>query len=364
MKKTTLALAVAIASLSTAAIAAQPSNTFYAGGKVGWTSFHNASLGDDFDKSSNGVGGGLFLGYQANPYMAIELGYDYLGRAKYNSNSADLENSKFTVHGASLTGKLSYPLSFITDDLDFYVRAGGFIHHTKFKGNGYDNGDVSISPVYAGGFDYKLTDNLSARIDYQWVNNIGNDGPAGYRPDNALLALGVSYNLGGPTAKPQPVALALQENRFVLNEDVLFDYAKATLKPEGQTALDGLLKALVKINPTDGAIVVIGHTDPIGSANYNLKLSQERAQAVVDYLVAKGVPANVITARGVGKSEPLTGDKCNNLRGAELRACYAPDRRVEIEVKATNVKEVVIEKTAQGKIIDKTLPEVEVNNLK
>ncbi len=62
------------------------------------------------------------------------------------------------------------------------------------------------------------------------------------------------------------------------------------------------------------------------------------------YLVSKGVPSDLISARGVGKTQPVTGDKCNALRGAELKACLAPDRRVEIEVKARNVQEVQITK--------------------
>jgi OmpA-OmpF porin, OOP family len=350
MKKTTLAIAVAIASLTSAAHAAQPENTFYAGGKVGWSSFHHAGsddLGDDFKKPDDQVGGGLFVGYQANPYMAIELGYDYLGNAKFKSKVEDKDDYKFAVHGASVTGKLSYPLAFITDDLDFYARAGAFIHHTKFKGNEYGSGhsNVSVSPVFGGGFDYKLTDNFTARVDYQWVNRIGNDGPKDFHPDNGLLSLGLIYNLGGPTTKvvAKPAELEVKENRFVLNEDVLFDYSKATLKPEGETALDALLKTLASINPTEGAIVVIGHTDRIGSAAYNQKLSERRAESVMHYLISKGVPSEVISARGAGKTQPVTGNKCNALRGNSLKACLGPDRRVEIEVKAKNVEQVVVD---------------------
>ncbi|MCO6523780.1 MAG: porin OmpA [Candidatus Schmidhempelia sp.] len=351
MKKTTLAIAVAIASLTSAAHAAQPENTFYAGGKVGWSSFHHSSLGDDFKKADDQVGGGLFLGYQANPYMAIEFGYDYLGETKFKSKVADEGDYKFAVHGASVTGKLSYPLEFITDDLDFYARAGAFIHHTKFKGNGYDNGNVSVSPVFGGGLDYKLTDNFTARVDYQWVHRIGNDGPNDFHPNNGLLSLGLIYNLGGPTTKvvAKPAELEVKENRYVLNEDVLFDYSKASLKPEGEAALDALLKTLASINPTEGAIVVIGHTDRIGSAAYNQKLSERRAESVMHYLVSKGVPSEVISARGAGKTQPVTGSKCNALRGNSLKSCLGPDRRVEIEVKAKNVEQVVVQDATPAK---------------
>ncbi|STS89573.1 outer membrane protein A [Klebsiella variicola] len=84
----------------------------------------------------------------------------------------------------------------------------------------------------------------------------------------------------------------------------------------------------------------MGFTDRIGSEAYNQQLSEKRAQSVVDYLVAKGIPAGKISARGMGKSNPVTGNTCDNVKArAALIDCLAPDRRVEIEVKG--YKEVV-----------------------
>lgn len=344
MKKTTLALAVAIASLSTAAFAAQPDNSFYVGGKTGWSAYHDASLyngaSDDMHISKDRVGAGAFLGYQANPYLAIEIGYDWLGHADYRSKATG-DKAKLTVQGASVTGKLSYPLSFISDDLDIYVRGGAFIHRTEWKEPSVKERDTSVSPVAAIGFDYQISEHFSTRLDYQWINNIGN-ASGQVRPDNSFLAFGVSYNFGSMN-KEKAVELEYVENRYVLSEDILFGYNQSALKPAGTEALDGLIKALVTINPTESAIVVIGHTDRIGSNAYNQKLSVERAKSVMDYLVSKGVPADLISAKGVGKSDPVTGTACNTLTGADLKACLAPDRRVEIEIKALNVEEVIIE---------------------
>ncbi|RKS86034.1 OOP family OmpA-OmpF porin [Orbus hercynius] len=338
MKKTTLALAVAIASITSVANAALPENTWYVGGKLGWSKFYKTESDkvEGADKvSASRVGGGAFVGFQANRYLAAELGYDWLGKAEYKTNGSS-PTGKLTVHGASLTGKVSYPISFISDDLDIYARAGAFIHTTKWKSGGSHSTDTSVSPVYALGFDYRLNEDFSTRLEYQWVNKIGNDGPTD--PSNGLLTLGVTYALGSPNVA-KASELVLRENRFVLNEDVLFTYAKAELKPEGKAALDNLVSTLIKLNPSESAIVVIGHTDRIGSSSYNLKLSEKRADAVMNYLVSQGVPANLISARGVGKSQPLTGDQCNALKGAELITCLAPDRRVEIEVKAVSVQE-------------------------
>lgn len=341
MKKTTLALAVAIASITSVANAALPENTWYVGGKLGWSKYYdtNSQKVPGTEKvDNNRVGGGAFVGYQANPYLAAELGYDWLGKLSYKTNGSN-STGDLTVHGASFTGKVSYPLSFISDDLDIYARAGAFIHTTKWKSGGNSSSNTSVSPTYALGLDYRLNEDFSTRLEYQWVNNINNEGPT--RPDNSLLTFGVTYRLGSPAVAPA-TQLEVRENRYVLSEDILFSYAKSDLKAEGQAALDELIKTLVKLNPSESAIVVVGHSDRIGSAGYNQKLSEQRAKSVMNYLLSKGVPADLISARGVGKSQPVTGDQCNALKGADLKTCLAPDRRVEIEVKAKTVEEVEV----------------------
>ena len=124
--------------------------------------------------------------------------------------------------------------------------------------------------------------------------------------------------------------------------DVLFAFAKSNLKPEGRQALDQLYSELSSINPQNGSIVVLGFTDRIGSEQANLKLSEQRANSVVSYLVSKGIPADKISARGLGKANPVTGSTCDNVKArAALIDCLAPDRRVEIEV--TGAKDIVTE---------------------
>lgn len=74
-------------------------------------------------------------------------------------------------------------------------------------------------------------------------------------------------------------------------------------------------------------------------------LSERRAQSVVDYLISKGIPADKISARGMGESNPVTGNTCDNVKQrAALIDCPAPDRRVEIEVKG--IKDVVTQPQA------------------
>ena len=69
-------------------------------------------------------------------------------------------------------------------------------------------------------------------------------------------------------------------------------------------------------------------TDRIGTDEYNLNLSQERAEAVSNYLVEQGVPASVMHSEGRGKADPVV--QCEPGSSADVIACLAPNRRVEI----------------------------------
>lgn len=374
MKKTTIALAVAIASLASAAHAAPADGTLYFGGKVGWSSFykvkdkgHTPSFTEGLNISKDRVGAGLYLGYQANPYLGFELGGDWLGKVKYKSTAENSGSGELRSFGVSPTIKLSYP---ITDSFDIYTRLGAFIYHNKLK---YSTGDTptalgitssegytSVAPLAALGVQYNINDDFSARLDYQWVNKMKiKDSAAAHGMridhDNGFLSLGVSYNFANikkekaiaPPVVNTPPVVQNKVERFVLSDDVLFDFGKSTLKATGKDSLNELVSKLGKLDPTSGSAVVVGHTDRIGSDAYNKKLSLARANSVMNYLITQGIPRDSISARGEGKASPITGTKCNGLKGATLKACLAPDRRVEIEVTGTTESvEVISEDTS------------------
>ncbi|EPL9569583.1 porin OmpA [Providencia rettgeri] len=344
MKKTAIAVAVAVAAFATVAQAAPKDNTWYTGAKLGWSHYEDTkftpnggpSVGSSTERDT--LGAGAFAGYQYNQYMGFELGYDWFGKMKYKG----ADKGDLTSMGVSLTTKLSYP---IMDDLDVYTRLGGMVYRTEAKANqrNYKETDTGVAPVYALGLEYAITPEWATRLDYQWVSNLGDKDNIGTRPDNGMLSVGVAYRFGqetAPVVAPAPVvepaAPVVENKRFTLRSDVLFNFNKATLKPEGQQALNELYSELSSIDPTQGRVLVVGFTDRIGSQNYNLPLSQKRAQSVVDYLVSKGVPASAIAAEGRGKEDPVTGNKCDAVKGrAALIECLAPDRRVEIEIQGT-----------------------------
>ena len=130
-----------------------------------------------------------------------------------------------------------------------------------------------------------------------------------------------------PSAPPSPVITvnpcADLDARLTASV-FLFDFDNVELRKDELDRLDQL-KGLLAGAPTC-RVFVLGHTDLIGEADYNGKLSQRRADRVVQHLTAAGIPADRLEAHGYGKSHPVTRDR--GLKG------QAPNRRVE--VRATN----------------------------
>jgi OOP family OmpA-OmpF porin len=140
-----------------------------------------------------------------------------------------------------------------------------------------------------------------------------------------------------PAPKPAP-APAPQVQKITLASKALFDFDKAVLKPEGKAAIDSeIISKLPGVQKLE-LVLVTGHTDLIGTQAYNQKLSERRADAVRDYLVSKGVAKDKIETLGMGKTQPIPGVVCKQKNLKEQIACFAPLRRVEVEVKGEAVK--------------------------
>jgi outer membrane protein OmpA-like peptidoglycan-associated protein len=104
--------------------------------------------------------------------------------------------------------------------------------------------------------------------------------------------------------------------------DVLFATGKYDLRPEAQIVL-AKLSGIILSHPGLN-LAVEGHTDSVGGDDFNLKLSQQRADTVRDYLVTQGLPDSSVTAKGFGKSDPVADNDTSDGR--------QQNRRVEIIV--------------------------------
>ena len=116
----------------------------------------------------------------------------------------------------------------------------------------------------------------------------------------------------------QPVEV----NAAMVLKNIFFDFSKYALRNESQVELDKLVQFL-KDNPTV-KIVVEGHTDNVGAAADNLKLSENRARAVMNYLLNNGITAGRVTSKGFGATRPIADNRSEEGR--------AFNRRTEIKI--------------------------------
>lgn len=116
---------------------------------------------------------------------------------------------------------------------------------------------------------------------------------------------------------------------FSLSGDVGFAFGSAALTAAGLNEIQDIAGQLRQLEQVEN-ITVSGHTDRIGDVASNQRLSQQRAEAVRRALADQGIPAGVIQAQGFGPSRPVV--QCDQQDRADLIACLAPNRRVDIEV--------------------------------
>lgn len=109
--------------------------------------------------------------------------------------------------------------------------------------------------------------------------------------------------------------------KIVLN-NIFFDSGKAKLRPESYAEL-GVLRKLMKDNP-GLKIEISGHTDNVGSDNFNQQLSEKRAKSVVDYLISQGIDASRLKYTGYGESQPIADNSTKEGR--------QKNRRTEFEI--------------------------------
>lgn len=113
-----------------------------------------------------------------------------------------------------------------------------------------------------------------------------------------------------------------------LSADAMFRFGSSTLSAAGTSSLLTLFDSLGGTSRITH-LSIVGHTDPIGTATYNERLSVARANSVRAFFIQQGVPADTIDASGVGDTSPATTN-CPRAETAEAIRCHAPDRRVEL----------------------------------
>jgi Outer membrane protein and related peptidoglycan-associated (lipo)proteins len=153
---------------------------------------------------------------------------------------------------------------------------------------------------------------ITARKGSNWVSVETNESP-GYK----------QTIVRGTEMEQQMVASAAEMEAEIARSGqysmygVLFDTGKATIQPESEKVL-GEVASLLKKNAS-WRMQIEGHTDNVGAKDANLKLSQQRAEAVRAWLVAKGVPGARLVAKGFGDSKPVVGNDTEEGRAKNRR---------------------------------------------
>lgn len=159
-----------------------------------------------------------------------------------------------------------------------------------------------------------------------------------------VIASGCAGAKTQPGEVAEPAAPVIMKKEETLSATELFAFDSAVLSAGGMAALDDLFARSAGAAEI-GNITVEGHTDPIGSDAYNMGLSEHRAQAVVDYMIGKGVPAGAISAIGKGETELVV--QCDQGTFAERKECNAPNRRVDVVYPILVEEEVMMEQPAE-----------------
>ncbi|CAG0911751.1 unnamed protein product, partial [Cyprideis torosa] len=113
-----------------------------------------------------------------------------------------------------------------------------------------------------------------------------------------------------------------------INGEALFALDSARLSDAGKAELANVVNQLRGFDKVRN-ISIVGHTDSTGSAAYNQKLSEKRAQSVLDYMVSKGVNPALLNASGAGEGSPVADNK--------TRAGRAQNRRVDINIDGSKI---------------------------
>ena len=200
------------------------------------------------------------------------------------------------------------------------------------------------------GFQMSLTERLSLQADLRTVRGrLRHEELFGIsRSNNKYLTVGLNYALSPPPAPPAPPPEPLPPpqaqapvvvapvppppapprfEKVTLAATELFAFNSAALTMP-QPRLDDIAAALTA-DPSITDVDVTGYADRLGSEQYNQKLSERRANAVRDYLIARGIDSGRLKAYGKGEANPVV--VCTDKRRADLIKCLEPNRRVEVE---------------------------------
>lgn len=324
---------------------------------------------DTFDPDDE-VGAQFSVGKTLTKHLALELYTFHFNDVRIQRNDGNIDTTGYGLSALLFPARDVFPIFGI-------VGIGEGMHdfdQVNAAGNPGDINDQDSDFVDLGiGFLAPINDfGLKLRGEYRYrTSDVDAVGGGEYKFRDNVVSLGVQIPLGAkPEAEPEPVTEPAPEpapepppeptdsdgdgvpddrdrcpgtpsgtevNRFGCPEEkeepivlkgVTFEFDSAKLTSQAEDRLDNVVNALQSADQID--VRVEGHTDSIGSASYNLKLSQRRADSVKDYLVEHGIDGSRLRTEGFGETRPVAPN--TNPDGSDNPEGRAKNRRVELHV--------------------------------
>lgn len=333
-------LSIGVLVLSTNASAAlQDSWTFGLGG--GWAHAFDHKIGtqykfgnDTYTTSIQNDGYGIKTYAERNfkDWFGVGLGYNYIKDQKIVFTC---EDCRFRMEDhyniVELYSRFAKPIDDKGSDVFFKIGP-------TYNWHSFNHETHSVWGGVAGvGVQYAFTPKFSIRGGYDYFYRAADrtfhpDDDRNTRIDQGLLYLSFQYTIqdeqkNAPVAKK--AANKVEKMIHSLDAGILFPFDSSVLSDEGKDAVSTIIKSSEQFEEPE--FEVYGYTDRLGSDAYNEKLSKNRAESVSAEFANQGISTKV--AQGKGKANPVTGDKCANIKSRKpLIDCLAADRRVEVVV--------------------------------
>lgn len=312
---------------------------WYGGVRANYSSNENSCLDSRITCDKTDTGYGFFGGYEFNERYGAEISWNDIGDSRAQYMDWDLDGE---LKQADVSLKISHVL---TERLSIYGKVGAAFWDGEVIGGPGKVDDSGVRPLLGVGLQMPFSSRFSGRIEYQYIDKVGNDDMGFSNPNYLGVALVWHFSALARTSSPTPapeVVVVTEpapapvtpppqqiEERITLDEQLggpLFEFNKADVR--NMAGIEPVVKLLLE-NPLL-TVSVTGHTDARGNENYNQRLSEQRAQVVAEYLRVKGVAANRISVFGEGESRPVADN--------DTEAGRAKNRRVEFVVRGTKTQ--------------------------
>lgn len=291
---------------------------WYFGLEAGWNAVSDTSLpaaGFVDLQFENGRGYFVTLGHAFDGNWRLELEGGYRENDLEKINFGPASGGHIREFSAMLNVRKDIPLS---KRWLFDIGAGIGMDNVRFKDTipSHKDGDTVIAAQALAGLTYRLSNHWDISATYRYL--VGLEDPTLSLPTHATdemdiakhtVTLGLRYGYDDPPPPPPPPAEPPpppppMAKQFI----VFFGFNKCNITAEADAVLSEAAAAAKSSG--SASVRIVGHTDTVGSNDYNQKLSECRANAAATNLVGKGVPQGAISTSGKGESELMvqTGD--------------------------------------------------------